>query len=63
MQNMSKVATQVFRASEAKNNFGKLIDAAQRKPVAISRRGRIVAYVISPHEMEIAMKAGILRDA
>ncbi len=49
---MSKVATQIFPASDAKNNFGKLIDAAQRKPVAISRRGRNVAFVISPADME-----------
>ncbi|OGG73271.1 hypothetical protein A3A38_03870 [Candidatus Kaiserbacteria bacterium RIFCSPLOWO2_01_FULL_53_17] len=41
-----------FAASEAKNNFGKLIDAAQRSPVAIKRRGRSVAFVISPHDME-----------
>jgi len=41
-----------FPASEAKNNFGKLIDAAQRHPVAIERHGRRVAFVISPHDME-----------
>lgn len=41
-----------FAASEAKNNFGKLIDAAQRSPVAIKRRGRSVAFVISPADME-----------
>ena len=39
-------------ASEAKNGFGKLIDAAQRHPVAINRRGRRVAFVISPADME-----------
>ena len=49
---MSKAATVTFDASEAKNNFGKLIDAAQRSPVAINRRGRRVAFVISPHDME-----------
>lgn len=41
-----------FAASEAKNNFGRLIDAAQRSPVAIKRRGRSVAFVISPSDME-----------
>lgn len=49
---MSKLQTQVFDASEAKNSFGKLIDAAQRHPVAINRRGRRVAFVISPADME-----------
>ena len=49
---MSKAALQTFAASEAKNNFGKLIDAAQRRPVAIQRRGRSVAFVISPADME-----------
>ena len=49
---MSKLETITFEASKAKNNFGKLIDAAQRHPVAISRRGRRVAIVISPADME-----------
>jgi len=49
---MSKIETITFDASEAKNSFGKLIDAAQRRPVAINRRGRRVAFVISPADME-----------
>ena len=49
---MSKAVTTTFDASEAKNSFGKLIDAAQRSPVSILRRGRRVAFVISPHDME-----------
>jgi prevent-host-death family protein len=49
---MSKLHTQVFDASEAKNSFGKMIDAAQRRPVTIKRRGRPVAFVISPADME-----------
>ncbi|MDO8521731.1 MAG: type II toxin-antitoxin system prevent-host-death family antitoxin [bacterium] len=49
---MSKLETVTFEASKAKNNFGKLIDAAQRRPVAISRHGRRVAFVISPADME-----------
>lgn len=53
MATMSKTTTiQVFPASAAKNNFGQLIDAAQREPVAIERRGRKVAFVISPADME-----------
>ena len=49
---MSKVTTTTFAASDAKNNFGKLIDAAQRSPVSIERRGRRVAFVVSPADME-----------
>ncbi|MEK7098364.1 MAG: type II toxin-antitoxin system prevent-host-death family antitoxin [Patescibacteria group bacterium] len=49
---MSKLQTVIFDASDAKNSFGKLIDAAQRSPVAINRRGRRVAFVISPADME-----------
>ena len=48
---MSKLQTVIFDASDAKNSFGKLIDAAQL-PVAINRRGRRVAFVISPADME-----------
>ncbi|MDQ1341911.1 MAG: antitoxin Phd [Pseudomonadota bacterium] len=36
---------------EAQNRFGELIDRSQREPVAITRRGRTVAYVVSEHEM------------
>ena len=36
-----------FTAKEAKNNFGRLLDQAQRFPVAINKNGRKVAFVIS----------------
>ena len=39
-------------AKEAKNNFGELMDSAQREPVTIERRGRPVAVVISAREYE-----------
>jgi len=37
---------------EAQNRFGELLDAAQREPVTITRRGRPVAFVISQQEYE-----------
>jgi antitoxin Phd len=37
---------------EAQNQFGKLIDTAQREPVAITRHGRTAAFVVSPQDME-----------
>jgi len=52
MTGMSKMETTTFDASEAKNSFGRMIDAAQRSPVAIKRRGRRVAFVISSADME-----------
>ncbi len=39
-------------AKEAKNNFGELMDTAQREPVTIERRGGAVAVVISATEYE-----------
>ncbi|HKF45886.1 MAG TPA: type II toxin-antitoxin system Phd/YefM family antitoxin [Terracidiphilus sp.] len=39
-------------SAEAQNNFGQLLDTAQREPVAITRHGRTAAFVISPTEME-----------
>ena len=36
-----------FAATEAKTNFGALLDAAQRGPVAIKKNGRRVAFVVS----------------
>jgi prevent-host-death family protein len=37
---------------EAQNSFGLLIDKAQRQMITITRRGRPVAYVMSPEVME-----------
>jgi len=39
-------------SAEAQNQFGQLLDTAQREPVAITRHGRPAAFVISPQEME-----------
>lgn len=36
---------------EAQNRFGQLLDAAQREPIAITRHGRTVAFVVSPQDM------------
>ncbi|TAF99630.1 MAG: type II toxin-antitoxin system Phd/YefM family antitoxin [Burkholderiales bacterium] len=40
---------------QAQNKFGELIDTAQREPVAITRRGRTVAYVIDHYTYRRAM--------
>jgi prevent-host-death family protein len=37
---------------EAQNRFGELIDSAQREPVTITRRGRPVAFVLSPEDLK-----------
>jgi prevent-host-death family protein len=37
---------------EAQNRFGELLDAAQREPVTITRRGRPVVYVLSQQEYD-----------
>jgi prevent-host-death family protein len=37
-------------AREAKNNFGELLDTAQREPVTITRQGRAVAVLVSQQE-------------
>ena len=37
---------------EAQNRFGELIDSAQREPISITRRGRPVAFVLSPEDMK-----------
>jgi antitoxin Phd len=38
-------------SAEAQNNFGKLLDTAQREPVVITRHGRVAAVVVSPEDM------------
>ncbi|NMG56006.1 type II toxin-antitoxin system Phd/YefM family antitoxin [Aromatoleum aromaticum] len=37
---------------EAQNRFGELLDNAQREPVTITRRGRPVAFILSPEDMK-----------
>lgn len=37
---------------EAKNHFEELLDSAQREPITITRRGRPIAFVISPEDMK-----------
>jgi prevent-host-death family protein len=39
-------------ASEAKNNFGELLDLARRQPVQITKKGRNVVVVVSIEEFE-----------
>lgn len=43
---------------EAQNHFGELLDAAQREPVTITRRGRTAAFLVSPQEFK-ALTHGI----
>ena len=40
---------QKITSVQAQSRFGELLDLAQREPVAVTRRGRTVAYVISEH--------------
>lgn len=42
---------------EAQNRFGALLDAAQREPVTVTRRGRPVAFVVSPDDMREMLDA------
>ena len=47
---------------EAQNLFGELLDAAQREPVTITRRGRTVAVVLSAEDMEELVDARRTRE-
>ncbi|MGH8191548.1 MAG: type II toxin-antitoxin system Phd/YefM family antitoxin [Rhodanobacteraceae bacterium] len=42
---------------EAQNRFGELLDAAQREPVTVTRRGRPVAIVVSIEDMREVLDA------
>ena len=44
---------QQVTSAEAQNRFGKLLDMAQREPVAITRHGRTAGYVISVQDMAL----------
>lgn len=50
-------------AREAKNAFGRLLDTAQRGPVAIAKHGRPVVVVLSTHAYEAMQRdAAALRS-
>lgn len=38
-------------SAEAQNRFGELLERAQRGPIAVTRHGRTVAYVVAPHDL------------
>jgi len=44
-------------SAAAQNNFGKLLDTAQREAVTITRHGRPTAFVVSPQDMEELLDA------
>lgn len=43
---------QTLTSVQAQNRFGELLDLAQREPVAVTRRGRTVAYVVSEQDFK-----------
>jgi prevent-host-death family protein len=45
-------------AIEAKNRFGQLLDAAQRAPVTVTKKGRPAAVVMSVEDYERMRGAG-----
>ncbi|MCB2038123.1 MAG: type II toxin-antitoxin system prevent-host-death family antitoxin [Ottowia sp.] len=47
---------QTFTANDAKVNFGAFLDAAQREPVRVTRRDRVVGVMVSAQDYE-AMRA------
>lgn len=44
-------------ALEAKNNFGRFLDATQREPVMVTKNNRAVAALISVSDIEVLAKA------
>ena len=47
---------QTFTANQAKTQFGQFIDLAQREPVRVMRRDRVVGVLVSAQDYE-AMRA------
>lgn len=47
---------QTFTANEAKTHFGEFLDRAQRGPVRVTRRDRVVGVLVSAEDYE-AMRA------
>ncbi|WP_273457374.1 type II toxin-antitoxin system Phd/YefM family antitoxin [Nevskia ramosa] len=47
---------QTLTANDAKTRFGELLDMAQREPVQVTRRDRVVGVLVSARDYE-AMRA------
>ncbi len=41
-----------FTSTEAQTRFGEVLDTVQREPVSVTRRGRVLAVILSPEELE-----------
>lgn len=50
------MSIQTFTANEAKTHFGEFLDRAQRGPVRVTRRDRVVGVLVSAEDYE-AMRA------
>ncbi len=50
------MSVQTFTANEAKTHFGEFLDRAQRGPVQVTRRDRVVGVLVSAEDYE-AMRA------
>ncbi len=46
------LAMQTFSANQAKTQFGQFIDLAQREPVRVVRRDRVVGVMVSAQDYE-----------
>lgn len=52
---------QTFSANQAKQEFGRVIDVAQREPVLISRHNRPAAVLLSVEEFEKIRTLNVVR--
>lgn len=46
-------------ATDAKNRFGELLEAVHREPVEISKKGRVVAVMLSVKDYQEMRKPGV----
>jgi prevent-host-death family protein len=54
-----KTIMTIKAATESRRHWRELLDSVQESPVAITRKGAVVAYVISPRMMEELAKTRI----
>jgi prevent-host-death family protein len=52
MTTRTKTQVETLPAREAKNQFGRLLDTAQREPVTITKKDRPVAVLLSKHDFD-----------
>lgn len=56
------MAVLTMTSTEAQTRFGELLDTVQREPISVTRRGRVLAVILSPEVLEKRIEQEVRRQ-